>query len=117
MVIIISIVSFLLSGCGFGEVHFADIEEGRNFNGSRDGHYKKLPHNYCLDVDLGSTTRLFKVADEFLNTRWDSAAQHDEIILKGHYIKGYYNQYFLVLCEEKAMTVVFIGVLNFLQII
>lgn len=101
MAIIVSIISFLLSGCGFKEVCFNDIEVGQIFAGSRDGYYEKLPHNYCLDIDLRTTTRLFKVADEFLNTPWDSAVQHEEFILKGHYIKGYYNNDYLILCEEK----------------
>lgn len=51
---------------------------------------------------MKSTTRLFKVADEFLNTPWSSSEQHDEYILKGHFIKGFYSDNILILCEEKS---------------
>lgn len=101
VMVILSIISALLSGCGLDEVRFVNIKAGENFAGSRDGHFKKLPGNYCLEVNLKSNTRLFKVTDAFLDTTWDSSAKHDECILKGHYIKGFYNDIFLILCEEK----------------
>lgn len=103
VVIIMSVISFLFGKCSFfKEVRFCDLEIGKNFYGNRDGHYKKLPNNYCLDVELKSTTRLFKIEDAFLDKVFDPYTQYDDIIMQAHYIKGYYNDSFLILCEERV---------------
>ncbi|MBS5844067.1 MAG: hypothetical protein KIC77_11415 [Clostridiales bacterium] len=102
VVIFLSIISILLGGCNyFTPLTFGNIKIGENFMGSRDGYYKKLPYNYCLSVNYRSNVELFKVADEHINEEWLSSNYYDSAILKGHYIQGFYNENYLVLCEEK----------------
>ncbi len=87
-----------------GETKFSDIKVGKIFEGSRDGYFEKLPHNYCLLVEYRYDTTLCKVADEFLDLPWDDTPYpyYNDYIIRGHYIKGYYNDNYLILCEEKT---------------
>jgi hypothetical protein len=101
-VILIFIISFIFSGCNFSkDIKFGQIEIGANFMSSRDGYYKKLPYNYCLNVNFRSKVQLFKVADEYVDQIWDSSIYYDCSILEGHFIKGFFNDNYLVLCEEE----------------
>ena len=101
---IINILLFLsitLGGCEFfKDVKFSELEVGETFDMSRDGYFKKLPHNYCLDVILGSKAWLFKVPDQKLDVEGGYWFGYENYILKGHFIKGYYNSEWLVLCKE-----------------
>lgn len=108
-VAVVFILSVLLSACMFlhKEVYFSEVQIGENFFGTRDGHFTKLPNNYCLAIIYRSTTGLFKVSDEFLEAPFAGDSDHapvynTERILEGHYIRGYYNDKFVVLCEEKS---------------
>ena len=102
-----TLVSAVLSLLGVGEIeHFSEVEVGQTFFLNRDGYHLKLPNNYCLGVLLGSTARLFKVPEELLDVPFSGDNNHPEVyntpcILEGHYIKGYYNEKFVILCEEK----------------
>ncbi|MBQ8288017.1 MAG: hypothetical protein IJX76_04505 [Clostridia bacterium] len=105
LVLMVAIIatSLLLHGCTIGvEECYSEIEIGEIFGNNIDGHQKKLPQDYCLDVDLGSQTRLFKVPDDLLDKPYFSNSVYNTTaILEGHFIKGYYNADYLVLCEEK----------------
>lgn len=98
----------LFSACTFfDKVVFSELEVGENFYHSRDGHYKKLPHNYCLWIDLGSTASLFKVPDDRLDVSLNDDVDFPDAYLKNafleaHYIYGYYNDEYLILWEEKS---------------
>ena len=77
------------------------IEEGENFGSNIDGYQKKLPHNFCLDVDLDTKTRLFKVPDNLIDKPYFSNSVYNTpSIVEGRYIKGYYDNEKLILCEE-----------------
>lgn len=80
--------------------HFNDIAIGKTFSHSRDGHCLKVADNYCLAVDLGSVTTLGKIPDEYLNEEWTYNYVYRNAILEAHYIKAYFNDTHLVLCEE-----------------
>ena len=103
----LSILSFLLVGCSFyQEISFSEIDVGEQFYGNRDGYSLKIPYNYCLCVELTSKTGVFKVPDELLDVPYAGDEKHDAVyncnrIIEGHYVKGYYNNEYLVLCEEK----------------
>jgi len=99
--IILLIISILFCGCALlKNKTFGELETGENFMHSRDGHCKKLPNNYGLYVDLSSTTTLFKVLDEYVNEEFTSSVVFENSILEAHYIKGYFNDNYLALCEE-----------------
>lgn len=108
MVTFIALV-MVLRNCDFeipfikeNEMRFDDIEIGEVFTYSRDGFCEKVANNYYLWVDLGSFTSLAKISDEHLNDEWSGGSYvWDDIILKENYIKGYFNDTHLVLCEEK----------------
>ncbi len=88
---------------------FSDLEIGETFGGNIDGHFKKLPQDYCLFVLLGSEATLFKVSDEALDVDLYGGDDYidfckmseDKKIMQGHYIKEYHNNEYLILCEEK----------------
>ncbi len=112
-VILLLILSILSDACFFffGDINFplfpakvvkfSDLEIGENFYGSLDGHYKKLPNNYGLSVDLGSKTFLFRVPDEYVDVKFSSSFCYDNIVVEGHFIKGFYTSDYLALCEER----------------
>lgn len=108
-IILLSVLTILLNGCYsliedwsiFDPKTFDEREIGEVFFGSRDGHYEKLPNNYCIRVDLGTEASLFKVPDEFISNQWDTSVGNYNIVLKGHFIKGYFTSQYYVLCEEK----------------
>lgn len=101
LIVCLTLFLTLLLGCSFfKEYKFGEIEIGELFLQSRDGYYEKLPCNFCLEVDLGSETALFKVEEEHFYEEWDSTWYYDSPIIKGHYIKCFYNDEYLVLCEE-----------------
>ena len=114
-VIILSVLSILLSSCNiFKDINFGEVKIGENFMSSRDGYYKKLPYNYCLNVNLRSKAQLFKVDDKYIDTTWDFSLFYDCIILEGHFIKGFYDSKYLVLCEEKDDDTILYVSFNFL---
>ena len=94
-----------LSGCGIlKEERYGDMHIGEVFCSNRDGHFIRLPQNYCLCVELNAETSLFKVSEE------DSKKLYYEMdigpwIISGHYILEYYNNDYLVLCEETQKDV------------
>ena len=100
--VFVLILSVLVTGCDWlKDVSYFDSEVGGNFGGSRDGYYKKLPHNYCFRVDLASKTYLFEYPDEDeLAERTPGGLPYDETVLEGHFIKGFYTMERLALCEE-----------------
>ena len=101
VIICLTTALLLFSGCDYFKEHkFGEIKIGENFIHSRDGHYKKLPNSFCLNVDLGSETSLIKVGKEHYYEDWDCTWYYDSPIIKGHYIKCFYNDKYLVLCEE-----------------
>lgn len=79
LVIFISILSFIFSACGIKEEWFSDIETGENFYSNIDGHCKKLPHNYCLDIDLSSTARIYRVPEDLLNIPFGGDSDHPAV--------------------------------------
>lgn len=102
---ILAVIVFLFSvfvGCGImKEECYSQLKVGENFGSNIDGHQKKLPHNYCLDVDLGNKARLFKVPFELLDKPYFSNSVYNTpAILEGRFIKGYFDNEKLVLCEE-----------------
>ena len=103
VIIILTIISILFSGCElFKPIKFSELETGTDFWLNRDGYYKKLPHNYVLNVDLRTPASLFKVKEEHLYEEWGDVytGYFDNPILEGHFIEGYFNSDYLVLCEE-----------------
>ena len=101
IVILLSVLSCFLGGCLLtNETVFGKVKVGYHFLWSLDGSYKKLPYNFCLEIDYGSVARLFRVDDEYVDREWDST-RHFDTILEGHFIKGYYDTEYLLLCEEK----------------
>ncbi len=88
---------------------FSDLKIGESFYNTIDSHYKKLPQDYCLFVLNGSEATLFKVSDEALDVDLydgDNSPDFDKMsedkkIMRGHYIKEYHNNEYLILCEEK----------------
>lgn len=100
-VIVLSIFSFLLNGCAHSNnIIFSELKIGENFLSSRDGYFKKISDNYCLFVNLRKETSLFEVSKEHSSVEWNSSLCYDNIIVEGHYIKGFYTSSYLVLCEE-----------------
>lgn len=98
-------ILFLLSGCSwFKEEQYDDMKIGQVFYSNRDGHYIKLPQNYCLGIDLKTETGLFKISEEDSEKAFSSVYNNPRII-SGHYIQGYYNNDYLVLCEESQKNV------------
>lgn len=101
-VILLTIILGCFSGCLCSNTtKFDEIEIGENFLGSRDGYYKKLPNRYCLNVSLRSRTSLFRVSAKYIDVEWDSALCYDNVVLEGHFIKGFFTSHYLVLCEEQ----------------
>lgn len=101
-VIILSIFSFLLNGCSHSNnIIFCELKIGENFLSSRDGYFKKISNNYCLFVNLRKETSLFEVSKEHSAVEWNSSLCYDNIIVEGHYIKGFSTSNYLILCEEK----------------
>ena len=87
--------------CCLQEEVFSSIQTGETFGHNIDGHQKKLPYNYCLDVNLGSKTRLFKVPDEYLDVPYfTNSVYNTPSIIEGRYIKGYYDNEKIIFCEE-----------------
>lgn len=101
-VIFLLIFSILFSGCSFSNnIKFRKLETGKNFLSSRDGYYKKLPNNYCIYISLRSKASLFKVPVEYADIEWDSSLCYNNIVLEGHFIKGFFTSNYLALCEEQ----------------
>ncbi len=112
--IILQFLLFILVGCSFFKpVVFNDLEVGKNFLISRDGYYKKLPSNYCINVELRKKASLFKVPDEQLNSEWNLSLNDSDVVVEGHFIKGFFTSEYLVLCEEKENDDVDYAVFSF----
>lgn len=108
-IIVVSMLVFavivLWKGCASSETTYGQVEIGETFNHNRDGYYMKLPQGYCLAVDLGEKTRLIGISDEQENIAFGGDGEHEAVYnnpqtMSAHYIKGYYNDNYLVLCEE-----------------
>ena len=85
---------------------FDEIEIGKEYCIKRNGFCKKVNENYFLGVNTNYSTALFRVPDEMLNlpvsTDWFiTLDDKDKNVLKARYIKGWCNEDYLVLCEEK----------------
>ena len=97
-------ITIILAGCisvNVKEEVYSELEIGEIFGINRDGHHQKLPQNYCLGVDLGSTTKLFKIPDEMLDVGFYSESVYNTPgILEGRYVRGYFDDEKIVLCEE-----------------
>lgn len=103
--LLILTISMVLFSCAVKDKSFREIRPGENFYQNVDGHYKKLPNEYALRVLLGEKTSLIKLPEHLLNVKLGSVDdiitlhQNGEI-LEAHYIKGYFNDSYLILCEE-----------------
>lgn len=97
LLLFLLICATLFSSCA---VVFSEVEIGENFYDSIDGHFKKLPENHCIFVLYGATARLFKVLNENTDVLSD-ASLWENPILEGHFIKGFYTEKCVVLCEEQ----------------
>lgn len=89
----------VLTSCA-GNGAFSDIRVGDTFAYNIDGYCQKLPHNYCLMVLPGSETSVYVLPDELPDESFLPATDCPTPILSAPYIKGYYNDTHLVLCEE-----------------
>ena len=91
------------TGCGFlEEPKYSELQIGAEFGESRDGFYKKFPHNYCLIVNYASPARLFKLTGEDIDAV-ASGITYDgwNLILQGHFIKGYFDEKHIIFWEEQ----------------
>ena len=101
MIIIFSAFTFLNSCLSNYEEKYSNIEIGQIFGNNIDGYQKKLPNNFCLDVNLGSKTRLIKIPEEKLNVPYfTNSVYNTPAVIEGHFIKGWYNDDVVILCEE-----------------
>ncbi len=111
VIIMLSVLMLLNSCIGNYEETYSNIEVGQNFGHNRDGYQKKLPHNFCLSVDLGSTARLIKIPDEKLHIPYfTNSVYSTPAVIEGHFIKGWYNDSVVVLCEESSEGMRFVAV-------
>lgn len=111
VMVMVAVLLILLTGCNqydesfFSvrrkDVRFMDLKIGTVFWGGRDGYYEKLPQNYCIRVDLGEKACLFRFSDETVPLESFNSLPYDTAILEAHFIKGHYNDEYLLLCEEK----------------
>lgn len=100
------LLSVLLSMSGCADKSYQGYNVGENFGHNIDGHFKKLPKDYCMEVLLGSTTKVFKIPDEKIDIPFFSNSVYlENATLEGHYILGWFNDTHLVLCEEKNDSV------------
>lgn len=97
-------ITIILAGCisvNVKEEVYSELEIGEVFGINVDGYHKKLPQNYCLNVDLGTNAKLFKVPDEKLDVPYFSNSVYNTPeILEGRYIKYFYDNEKIILCEE-----------------
>lgn len=96
------LISILLSLFGCSDISYQEYGIGENFGHNRDGHYKKLPQNYCIEVLLGDAATVFIVPASKSNVPFFTKSVYNQApVVKGHYIMGWFNDNYLVLCEEK----------------
>ena len=97
------LLSLLFSLFGCADKSYQEYEVGENFGHNIDGHFKKLPENYCIEVLLGSRASVFIVGNDKLAVPFfEKSVYLEEAVVEGHYIKGWFNDSHLVLCEEGA---------------
>lgn len=97
------LLSILLSLCGCSDKSYKQYNVGENFGHNIDGHMKRLPKNYCMQVDLGSRTKVFIVPTNKTGLPFfEYSVYLERSVLEAHYIKGWFNDSYLVLCEEKT---------------
>lgn len=110
VLVLLLIIYLLICLCAYFDImpsflgtRFSKLKTGQNFYMGFDGYCKKVSDDYCLDVDmLRRKARLAKISPECKDQIWNSRSIHeDNIILEAHYIRGYFNEKYLVLCEEK----------------
>ena len=111
VIIIFSVLTLLNSCISNYEEKYSNIEIGQNFGSNRDGYQKKLPNNFCLDVNLSSKTRLIKIPDEQLNVPYfANSVYNTPSVIEGHFIKGWYSDNVVILCEEFSQGIRFVVV-------
>lgn len=111
VIIISSLFTFLNSCTSNYEEKYSNIEIGQNFGSNIDGYQKKLPHDFCLDVSLGSTARLIKIPYEKLNVPYfTNSVYNTPAVIEGHFIKGWYDDNVVILCEETSENIRFVVV-------
>lgn len=102
VVCVLFLISMLLSLIGCSDKSYQDYDVGENFGHNVDGHFKKLPNNYCLQVDLGTITTVFIIPTDKTDVPFFTNSIYlQNAILTGHYITGWFNDTHLILCEEK----------------
>ncbi len=99
-VISICIVLFAELVPSLKKTTFDQIDVGENFRGDRKGFCKKVRSDYFILVNLGRTATLFNVPDEHVTTAQLSIGDENKKV-EAHYIKGYFTEEFIVLCEER----------------
>ncbi|MBR6768592.1 MAG: hypothetical protein IKM34_03790 [Clostridia bacterium] len=111
VIIISSLFTFLNSCISNYEEKYSNIEIGQNFGSNIDGYQKKLPHDFCLDVSLGSKARLIKIPYEKLNVPYfTNSVYNTPAVIEGHFIKGWYDDNVVILCEETSENIRFVVV-------
>ena len=101
--------AFLNSCIDSLEEKYSDMEIGQTFGSNIDGYQKKLPHNFCLDVNLGTKTRLIKIPDDKLDLPYfANSVYNSPTIAEGHFIKGWYNDNRVILCEETTEGITYV---------
>jgi len=97
-------ILFLLNSCSQAET-FSSIEVGENFGSNRDGYFKKISEDYCLFVLKSENTRLLRINENDKNKDFFNESVYNNAIeiLNDHYISGYFNDDYLILCEEKEV--------------
>lgn len=103
-VVMLVLLLSIFAGCGIKiEECYSQIKEGENFGSNVDGYQKKIPHNYCLDVNLSTKARLFMVPYDLLDKPYfTNSVYNTPAILEGRFTKGYYDNEKLILCEEMS---------------
>ena len=109
VIIIFSVLTPISSCISNYEEKYSNVEIGQNFGSNIDGYQKKLPNHFCLDVNLGSKTRLIKIPDEKLNVPYfTNSVYNTPAVIEGHFIKGWYSDSVVILCEEFSEGIRFV---------
>ncbi len=105
LVVLFLLIACLFCSCVFDELSYSSVRIGENFHHNVDGYFKKIPHNYCIWlIELSSTCAVFKVPENLLDTPFLGDEHNDAVynapkVLEGYFVKGYYNENYLILCE------------------
>lgn len=104
MVVVLSMLACMLSGCSLRIPRFNELEVGECFGINRDGYFEKIPHNYCIAVDTAEEAVVARVPPECRDVKWDTDWCYDEenIVVRGNFIGCSYTSEYLLLCEQPA---------------